>query len=218
MTFYHEPPADEYGEAKRIILQMLWDGATVLGDDILATVKQAYYDRRIRELRDEDGWDIETTSLKNREGRTRPAYRLKSHVRGTGYKRPNISQEDRKFILKRDNFSCQICGISLKDGRNNPQIDHKVPLIRGGPSERGNYQAICSNDNLIKRSICRICTLPNCDNCYLAYPQKGANNIILKLSELENEQLTAVAEELGVTKIEALHHIIQTRLGLKRFD
>jgi hypothetical protein len=61
---YQFQPEDEYGKAKATILKMLWDGQTVLGDDILRTVNQSYYDRRIRELRDEDGWDIETTWLK----------------------------------------------------------------------------------------------------------------------------------------------------------
>ena len=81
LTQYDEPPEDEYGEAKLTILQMLWDGEWVLGDDILVAVKQSYYDRRIRELRDEDGWDIETGWLENAEGKRRPAYRLNSHER-----------------------------------------------------------------------------------------------------------------------------------------
>lgn len=218
MTRYNAPPADEYGKAKLTILQMLWAGELILGDEILAAVKQSYYDRRIRELRDEDGWDIESTWAENSEGKLRPAYRLNSHVRGKGIKRPHISNADRKFVLERDTYTCQICGKTLKDGANNPQIDHKIPIIRDGESNRTNYQAICSNDNVIKRAICRICVLPSCENCYLAYPEKGANNIIINLSDLENQELTQIAGTLKVSRLEALRRIIRTRLGLNRLD
>ena len=154
MSFYHEPPAGEYSEAKLAILKMLWEGEWVLGDDIHDAVKQAYYDRRIRELRDEDGWDIETGWLKNRESIRRPAYRLINHMRGKGIKRPHISSEDKNLVLGRDNYRCQICGTDLRGGNNNPQIDHKIPLIRDGESGIANYQAICSNCNVIKRGVC----------------------------------------------------------------
>ena len=153
MSFYHEPPAGEYSEAKLAILKMLWEGEWVLGDDIHDAVKQAYYDCRIRELRDEDGWDIETGWLKNRESIRRPAYRLISHMRGKGIKRPHISSEDKNLVLGRDNYRCQICGTDLRGGNNNPQIDHKIPLIRDRESGIANYQAICSNCNVIKRGV-----------------------------------------------------------------
>lgn len=214
MTLYHEPPTDEYGDAKLTVLKMLWDGKWVLGDDILKAVGQSYYDRRIRELRDEDGWDIETGWLENIKDIRRPAYRLRSHYRGQGIQRPNISAVEKRFILERDKYTCQICGSDLHDGQNNPQIDHKIPLLRSGPSLTANYQAICSNCNVIKRGICKKCTLPTCDNCYLAYPEKGANNMLVNLTQAESRHLTGVAEALGVTRIEALRNVL--RDGLKR--
>ncbi len=69
MTDYKELPDDEYNGAKLAILKMLWGGEWILGDDILKVVRQSYYDRRIRELRDEDGWDIETGWLTNTKGK-----------------------------------------------------------------------------------------------------------------------------------------------------
>lgn len=214
MPFYYKPPAEEYtNKAKLKILEMLWDGEIILGDDILAAVKQAYYDRRIRELRDEDGWDIETTWLKNREGKKRPAYCLRSHVRGKGIKRPHISSEDRRIVLERDKYTCQIDGNDLRDGRNNPQIDHKIPLIRDGKSAVENYQAICSNCNVIKRGICRMCNLPSCENCFLAYPEKGANNVPINLTGEESNHLTKIANKLDVNRVEALRKIIKERLA-----
>ncbi|MBI5079909.1 MAG: HNH endonuclease, partial [Chloroflexi bacterium] len=157
MATYKEPPDDEYSGAKLTILKMLWDGEWILGDEILKAIKQSYYDRRIRELRDEDGWDIETGWLSNKRGVKRPAYRLVSHNRQGGVKRISISADDRAFVLERDDYSCQLCGVTLKDGMNNPQIDHKVPLIRKGANDRSNYQAICSNCSVIKRGICKKC-------------------------------------------------------------
>ena len=212
MTFYYEPPAGEYSEAKLTILKILWNGEWILGDDILAEVKQAYYDRRIRELRDEDGWDIETGWLKNKEGIKRPAYRLRSHVKGKGIKRPRVSSEERQIVLARDKYKCQICGVSLRAGRNNPQIDHKVPLIRGGRSEADNYQAICSNCNVIKRGVCRLCNLASCDRCYLAYPEKGARNLLVNLTEQESRHLSKIAELLDVSRIVALRRVVKEAL------
>lgn len=208
MTPYDLPPEDEYGEAKLTILTMLWDGQWILGEEILAAVKQSYYDRRIRELHDEEGWDIETGWLENTEGKRRPAYRLRSHTRRGGIKRLGISKADKVFVLERDHFTCQLCGEDLHDGANNPQIDHKVPVIRNGPNSIENYQATCSNCNVFKRGICKKCTLPTCDNCYLAHPEKGANNLLINLTEVENEYLLKLAARLGVTRLEALRRLI----------
>lgn len=210
---YDNPPADEYGDAKFTILTMLWDAQWVLGDDIHVAVKQSYYDRRIRELRDEDGWDIETGRLENVEGKNRSAYKLRSHRREKGIKRPSISDRDKAFVLERDRYTCQLCGADLHDGANNPQIDHKVPLLRNGPSELENYQAVCSNCNVVKRGICKKCTLPTCDNCYLAYPEKGANNLLINLTEVESAYLSRLAERLGITRIEALRRLIAKSLS-----
>jgi hypothetical protein len=116
-------------------------------------------------------------------------------------------------VLERDNFTCLLCGADLKDGANNPQVDHKIPLIRGGPNELENYQAICSNCNVIKRGICKKCTLPTCANCYLAFPERGANNLMISLTEVESEYLSSLAERLGVTRIEALRRLVRKSLS-----
>lgn len=212
MATYKEPPDDEYSGAKLTILKMLWDGEWILGDEILKAIKQSYYDRRIRELRDEDGWDIETGWLSNKRGVKRPAYRLVSHNRQGGVKRISISADDRAFVLERDDYSCQLCGVTLKDGMNNPQIDHKVPLIRKGANDRSNYQAICSNCNVIKRGICKKCTLPSCDSCYLAYPEKGASNMLVNLTDEESEYLSALSQTWNVSRIVALRRVISDSL------
>ena len=115
-------------------------------------------------------------------------------------------------MLEHDGYSCQLCGVTLSDGMNNPQIDHKVPLIRKGANDRSNYQAVCSNCNVIKRGICKKCTLPSCDNCYLAYPEKGASNMLVNLTDVESEYLSALAQAWNVSRIVALRKVINDSL------
>ena len=48
----------------------------------------------------------------------------------------------RQRILKRDKHLCQVC---LKRGRPTPaaEVDHVVPLFKGGTDDDANLQAIC---------------------------------------------------------------------------
>ncbi len=62
------------------------------------------------------------------------------------------------------------------------------------------------------KSIHGTITIPTCDNCYLAYPEKGANNLLVSLTEVENEYLSKLAEKYGVTRVEALRRLITRSL------
>lgn len=52
-------------------------------------------------------------------------------------------------ILERDGWRCQICGVSTPKSRrgtlhrNAPEVDHIVPLSRGGEHRRNNLQCAC---------------------------------------------------------------------------
>ncbi len=61
---------EKYSVAKKQILELLWNGEWVSKRQIYEVTNQTYYDRRLRELR-EDGWEIEFDSQK-------AAYRLTS--------------------------------------------------------------------------------------------------------------------------------------------
>ena len=51
----------------------------------------------------------------------------------------------RKYVFERDNYQCQSCGISNKEARL--QIDHIIPLAKGGSNDMSNLQTLCSDCN-----------------------------------------------------------------------
>lgn len=52
-------------------------------------------------------------------------------------------------VLKRDNFSCQICGITAKDGAK-LHVDHIIPVSKGGKTVMSNLQTLCERCNIGK--------------------------------------------------------------------
>lgn len=52
-------------------------------------------------------------------------------------------------VLKRDNFSCQICGIRAKDGAK-LHVDHIIPVSKGGKTVMSNLQTLCERCNIGK--------------------------------------------------------------------
>ena len=60
--------------------------------------------------------------------------------------RSKVSESLRYDVLKRDNFRCQICGATAQDGAK-LQVDHIVPVSKGGKTEMSNLQTLCSRCN-----------------------------------------------------------------------
>ena len=52
-------------------------------------------------------------------------------------------------ILKRDNYRCQLCGVSAKDGAK-LHIDHIIPISKGEKTEHRNLQTLCERCNIGK--------------------------------------------------------------------
>lgn len=57
----------------------------------------------------------------------------------------------REKIKERDNYTCQACGLSTSDEKNLLlEIDHIIPISKGGMSTEENLQTLCWKCNRIK--------------------------------------------------------------------
>lgn len=57
----------------------------------------------------------------------------------------------REKIKERDNYTCQKCGLSIRDEPNLLlEIDHKIPLAKGGMTTEDNLQTLCWKCNRSK--------------------------------------------------------------------
>ena len=57
----------------------------------------------------------------------------------------------REEILERDDYTCQNCGISIKDEPNLLlEIDHIIPISKGGLTTEDNLQTLCWRCNRSK--------------------------------------------------------------------
>ena len=54
-------------------------------------------------------------------------------------------------ILNRDNYTCQICGATVKDGAK-LEIDHIIPYSKGGTNDENNLQVLCQQCNREKHN------------------------------------------------------------------
>lgn len=113
--------------------------------------------RRVRELRQEDGWPISTNedlaSLHPGE------YLLVSLDKGVGTKR-SVSRKQRARILERDGFTCVKCGLGATDPDPYNSavgvklvLDHIVPVNAGGASSDDNLQTLCTACNAGKKAF-----------------------------------------------------------------
>lgn len=58
-------------------------------------------------------------------------------------------ETERYEVMRRDGFQCVLCGNSGKDARL--EIDHKIPVSRGGSERINNLQTLCFKCNRGKR-------------------------------------------------------------------
>ncbi|MCG6553379.1 MAG: HNH endonuclease [Candidatus Magnetominusculus sp. LBB02] len=117
------------------------------------------YGRRLRELRDQEGWPIlshhDSTDLKPGQYLLRETPPEKSGVTLS----PLISARLRAMVLDRNGFTCQMCGLTPGDidpstGRKaRLHIGHIVDRSHGGKDELSNLRALCSTCNQGAKNI-----------------------------------------------------------------
>jgi 5-methylcytosine-specific restriction endonuclease McrA len=157
---------------KEKIITILWGNTNKFPKDwvesklLLEKTRQKYFDRRIRELRDHHGCDIEIGN----HGRLYQ-YRLKSSKLLNTKTAPKVSQKNKNKVLNEAYNSCAICGKVTVGGIRGLQVDHRIPLSRNGSNHFSNLQALCNECNIEKRKNCRGCQL-DCNTCDWAFPQK----------------------------------------------
>lgn len=190
------------------ILAELWPLRWVKSSRLLDLTGQKYFDRRIRELRDEFGFDIES---KHQEGEW--SYRLKSHTpRFPKRRRKYPTPKDRKALVERDGSRCNICGFKPPNERISGflQYDHRVPFNeRQGSTTLENLQLLCSRCNVIKRRACQVCTLKTCENCAYAYPEKFGSVHLIALSKEARTKYRDIARKKGVKVEDVIKQIIE---------
>jgi hypothetical protein len=144
------------------------------------------YARRIRELRDEEGYQIKShidrADLKPGE------YILETTERKPVIARM-ISPQLRNEILERNGFTCQLCGAGPGDPDPfNPNrkvrlhVDHVKPISQGGTDDKDNLRVLCSACNQGRANI--------------QPPSDTALNILAKIRKLPRTEQKEIFEFL----------------------
>lgn len=104
--------------------------------------------RRIRELRNEEGYQILTNN--DRDELKPGQYLLEDPTIIPSFSR-NISKETRAFVLDRNGFTCQMCGAVAgeihpyqSNRKTRLHIGHIIDKSQGGTDESSNLRALCS--------------------------------------------------------------------------
>lgn len=109
----------------------------------------AEWGRRVRELRNEEGFQILTHN--DRSDLKPGEYLLETIKQQPAFAR-EISKETRAFVLDRNGFTCQMCGaVAGEPHPNDPSgrkarlhIGHIIDKSKGGTDEATNLRALCS--------------------------------------------------------------------------
>ncbi|QQS34326.1 MAG: HNH endonuclease [Acidobacteriota bacterium] len=145
--------AREPGSKKKILDYFLANLGKVLESrDIQAASGGAVeWARRVRELRNEDGYQI--LSHKDRADLKPNQYLLETDKRLPAFAR-DISKETRARVLDRNGNTCQMCGLAAGDvDPFNPArtvrltMGHIVDKSKGGDDSVNNLRALCTNCN-----------------------------------------------------------------------
>ena len=122
-------------------------GKTLDSNKLRKVAGSSEWARRIRELRNEEGMNIVTH---NDRSNLKPGQYVLIDTKLLPSFGRNISKETRAFVLDRNGFTCQMCGIAAgdihpSDGRKaRLHIGHIIDKSLGGTDDPSNLRAICS--------------------------------------------------------------------------
>ncbi len=136
-------------------------GKVLHADELHRVANANEWARRVRELRDEEGFDILTH---NDRSDLKPGEYILASVKPRPAFARNISKETRAFVLDRNGFTCQSCGAVA--GEPHPldpakkarlHLGHIIDKSEGGTDEPENLRALCSvcNEGLANLSLPR---------------------------------------------------------------
>lgn len=105
--------------------------------------------RRVRELRNEEGMNIVTH---NDRSDLKPGQYLLVNTKPLPSFAREISKETRAFVLDRNGFTCQMCGVAAGEihpddplkRKTRLHIGHIIDKSAGGSDDPSNLRAICS--------------------------------------------------------------------------
>jgi hypothetical protein len=141
------------GSRSRILAFLLANVGRVVGKDEIrhASGNASEWARRLRELRDEFGYQI--LSHKDRRELKPGQYLLETDVRIPAFPR-SISKESRAFVLERNGYTCQMCGLAASDPdpfhpglKVRLTMGHIIDKSKGGTDTPENLRAVCTNCN-----------------------------------------------------------------------
>jgi hypothetical protein len=146
-------PLPAKGSKKRLLAFLLANQGRIIESRELqeASGWAAEWARRVRELRDEEGYQI--LSHKDRADLRPGQYLIETAKRRPAFKR-DISKETRALVLERNGYTCQMCGLAAGDvdpysaARTiRLTMGHILDKSKGGDDSPGNLRAVCTNCN-----------------------------------------------------------------------
>ncbi len=141
------------GSRARILRFLLANTGRIVNKDEIrrASGNASEWARRLRELRDEFGYQI--LSHKDRRELKPGQYLLETVERLPAMPR-SISKETRAFVLERNGYTCQMCGLAAGDpdpfhpGQTvRLTMGHIIDKSKGGKDTPDNLRALCTNCN-----------------------------------------------------------------------
>lgn len=123
-------------------------GQTLESDTLRSAAGTSEWARRVRELRNEEGYQILTHN--DRSDLKPGQYVLETPTPHPAFAR-EISKEVRAYVLDRNGFTCQMCGAAA--GETHPHdlgrktrlhIGHIIDKSIGGTDDPSNLRALCS--------------------------------------------------------------------------